>query len=226
MVVVLAAAVCAVAAGAQSYVAIAEWVADLPDEVAAALGLAEKCPCESTIRRVVQRLDGDRFDAVISAWVTPQLRTTDRPNGRRRAVAVDGKALCGARTVDGAPQHLLAVIDHHARVVLGQVDVAGVGAEGKTGEIAAFAPLRAAAECLNVAWSTWWAFRHTRGLSRSGRSASSGIAAPSTSTGTTVTPRSSAAAISNATRSSGSSRRRPSRSEVVVQSLPINASRT
>ncbi len=141
MVVVLAAAVCAVAAGAQSYVAIAEWVADLPDEVAAALGLAEKCPCESTIRRVVQRLDGDRFDAVISAWVTPQLRTTDRPNGRRRAVAVDGKALCGARTVDGAPQHLLAVIDHHARVVLGQVDVAGVGAEGKTGEIAAFAPL-------------------------------------------------------------------------------------
>ena len=31
LVVVLCAAVCAVAAGAQSYVAIAEWVADLPD---------------------------------------------------------------------------------------------------------------------------------------------------------------------------------------------------
>jgi hypothetical protein len=53
----LAAAVCAVAAGAQSDVAIAEWVADLPDEVAAALGLGQKYPCESTIRRIVQRLE-------------------------------------------------------------------------------------------------------------------------------------------------------------------------
>jgi hypothetical protein len=56
LVVVLAAAVCAVAAGAQSDVAIAEWFADLPDEVAAALGLGQQYPCESTIRRIVQRL--------------------------------------------------------------------------------------------------------------------------------------------------------------------------
>jgi predicted transposase YbfD/YdcC len=134
LVVVLCAAVCAVAAGAQSYVAIAEWVADLPDHAAAALGLGRRCPCESTIRRVVQRLDGDRFDAAISTWIQ-QLSATCTPTGRRRAVAVDGKALRGARTADGQ-QHLLAVIDHDARVVLGQI-----GIDAKTSEIAAFAPL-------------------------------------------------------------------------------------
>jgi predicted transposase YbfD/YdcC len=139
--VVLTAAVCAVAAGAQSYVAIAEWVADLPAPVAAALGLTEKCPCESTIRRVVQRLDGDRFDAVISTWIAQQLRTARQPAGRRTAVAVDGKTLRGTRTVDEQPRHLLAVIDHQTRVVLGQLGVNGVAEQGKAGEIAAFAPL-------------------------------------------------------------------------------------
>jgi predicted transposase YbfD/YdcC len=143
--VVLTAAVCAVAAGAQSYVAIAEWVADLPAPAAAALGLTEKCPCESTIRRVVQRLDGDRFDAVISAWIAQQLRAAPRSAGRqaqrRRAVAVDGKALRGARSRDSPPRHLLAVIDHQTRVVLGQIDVSGIGEQGKSSEIAAFAPL-------------------------------------------------------------------------------------
>ena len=63
------------------------------------------------------------------------------PAGRRRVLAVDGKTLRGSRhtDTDGATRpgrHLLAVIDHHARTVLGQVDV-----EGKTNEITAFAPL-------------------------------------------------------------------------------------
>jgi hypothetical protein len=31
------------------------------------LGVGGRCPCESTIRRVVQRLDGDRFDVAVSA---------------------------------------------------------------------------------------------------------------------------------------------------------------
>lgn len=48
LVVVLTAAVCAVAAGARSFVAVAEWVADLPEEVAVALGVDRRCPSEST----------------------------------------------------------------------------------------------------------------------------------------------------------------------------------
>jgi predicted transposase YbfD/YdcC len=136
---VLTVAVCAVAAGARSFVAIAEWVADLPVEVAETLGVGGRCPCESTIRRVVQRLDGDRFDVAISAWIT-QLCAARTPPGRRRAVAVDGKTVRGARGRDGRAPHLLAVIDHHTRVVLGQVEV-DTQAEGKTSEITRFAPL-------------------------------------------------------------------------------------
>ena len=135
LVAVLAAAVCAVAAGARSFVAIAEWVADLPAEVADALGVGGRCPCESTIRRVVQRLDGDRFDVVISSWIQG-LCAARTPRGRRRVVAVDGKSVRGARGTDGRARYLLAVIDHDARVVLGQVDV-----DGKSSEIARFAPL-------------------------------------------------------------------------------------
>ncbi|MFC4949075.1 ISAs1 family transposase [Pseudonocardia sp. GCM10023141] len=62
-------------------------------------------------------------------------------NQTRRAIAVDGKTVRGARTssaggLHGPARHLLAVIDHDARVVVGQVEV-----DGKTSEIAHFAPL-------------------------------------------------------------------------------------
>jgi hypothetical protein len=69
LVVVLTVAVCAVAAGARSFVAVAEWAADLPVEVAAMLGTGRRCPSESTIRRVLGKVDADRFDAVIGAFV-------------------------------------------------------------------------------------------------------------------------------------------------------------
>lgn len=138
--VVLTVTVCAVAAGARSFVAVAEWVADLPSSVADLLGTGERCPSESTIRRTVQVLDADAFDTAIGRFVQ-QLCTAITPAGRRRVLAVDGKSLRGSRHTDQAGnlvpgRHLLAVIDQHTRVVLGQIDV-----EGKTNEITAFAPL-------------------------------------------------------------------------------------
>jgi predicted transposase YbfD/YdcC len=139
LVVVLTVAVCAVAAGARSFVTVAEWVADLPVEVATMLGTHRRCPSESTIRRVLGNLDADRFDAVIGAFVQ-RLCAQVAPAGRRRVLAVDGKSLRGSRHVDGdgvqAGQHLLAVIDQHTRVVLGQTAV-----DGKTSEINRFTPL-------------------------------------------------------------------------------------
>jgi predicted transposase YbfD/YdcC len=134
------AAVCAVAAGARSFVAVAEWVADLPADAAAALGVDRRCPSESAIRRLLGRMDADGFDAVLGAFVQ-RLCAAAVPTGRRRVLAVDGKTLRGSRRTgpDGsmmAGRHLLAVIDQHARVVLGQVDVAGT-----TNEITALRPL-------------------------------------------------------------------------------------
>ena len=64
-------------------------------------------------------------------------------------LAVDGKTVRGSRRIDRAgvdspARHLLAVIDQHTRVVLGQFAVATTAAESgeaKAGEIGAFAPL-------------------------------------------------------------------------------------
>jgi predicted transposase YbfD/YdcC len=149
LVVVLTAAVCAVAAGARSFVAVAEWVADLPTEVAAALGVDVRCPSESTIRRLISRVGPDRFDAELGRFVqrlcTVASAAEIAATGRRRVLAVDGKTLRGSRhhdrdsngdVVEVAGRHLLAVIDQRTRVVLGQVQVAG-----KTNEITAFTPL-------------------------------------------------------------------------------------
>ena len=76
--VVLTVTVCAVAAGARSFVAVAEWVADLPSSVADLLGTGERCPSESTIRRTVQVLDADAFDTAIGRFVQ-QLCTAITP---------------------------------------------------------------------------------------------------------------------------------------------------
>jgi predicted transposase YbfD/YdcC len=136
LVTVLAVSVCAVLAGARSLIAIAEWAADLPEQVRGAVGIVAGPPCESTIRRVLGALDADRLDTVMGAWAAGQLPA---PVGRR-AVAVDGKTLRGS-ALTGSDQarsarHLLAAVDHDTRTVLGQVDV-----DGKTNEITAFAPL-------------------------------------------------------------------------------------
>lgn len=59
---VLAVAVCAVLAGARSYLAIAEWAQDLTPSVRTRLALGRRPPCESTIRRVLQSVDAAELD--------------------------------------------------------------------------------------------------------------------------------------------------------------------
>lgn len=118
---ILALAVCAVLAGARSFTAIAEWAADADEATRAGLGITGSVPCESTIRRTLQRLDAGAFDDLAGAWA--QQRTLPPPGGRR-VVAVDGKTLRGSASGTRPGRHLLAAFDHARGVVLGQVDVA------------------------------------------------------------------------------------------------------
>ena len=55
-------------------------------------------------------------------------------------LAVDGKAVRGTRhaSASGQAVHLMAILDHQASAVLGQIDV-----DGKTSEISRFRPLLA-----------------------------------------------------------------------------------
>jgi predicted transposase YbfD/YdcC len=151
LVAVLGLAAAAVLAGARSIAAIAEWAADAPQPVRAALGARHHAPghrsvpAEATIRRTLSRLDADVLAGAIGAWLADRDRHWDRdhpgPTTCRRAVAVDGKTLRGARPPtpdDGRPVHLLACMDHATRAVLAQRQVGGAPEE-----VPAFAPLLA-----------------------------------------------------------------------------------
>jgi predicted transposase YbfD/YdcC len=139
LVAILAMAAAAVLTGARSITAIAEWAADAPQPVRAALGARRDAPdrwvvpAEATIRRTLARVDPEALAAVTGAWLADR----DRPGQRLRAVAVDGKTLRGANR-DGRRVHLLAAMDHATRAVLAQRQV-----NGAPGEVPGFAPLLA-----------------------------------------------------------------------------------
>jgi predicted transposase YbfD/YdcC len=143
----LLAAVAAVLAGARSFTAVGEWVADAPPQVLASLGVRRdplarrfEPPDEATFRRVLEAVDPAALDAAVGSWLAGQARAAGHGQGhsRRRAVAVDGKAVRGTRhsSSDGQAVHLLAALDQQAGAVLAQA-----GVDGKTNEITQFAPL-------------------------------------------------------------------------------------
>jgi predicted transposase YbfD/YdcC len=140
LVAILAMTAAAVLTGARSLAAIAEWAADAPQPVRAALGARRDAPdfwsvpAEATIRRTLARLDPEALAAAIGAWLTDR---SPKPNRRRRAVAVDGKTLRGARR-DGRQVHLLAAMDHATRAVVAQRQV-----DGAPGEVPGLQPLLA-----------------------------------------------------------------------------------
>jgi predicted transposase YbfD/YdcC len=145
---VLAVAVAAVVAGASSLAAIGEWASDAPCQVLAALGVrrdpltgAWRPPGEATVRRVLARIDADALDRAIGARLAarpppPPANPPPAARSPRRAVAIDGKTLRGSGHHNGPQVHLLAVMDHTTRAILGQTDV-----DPTTNEIARFRPL-------------------------------------------------------------------------------------
>jgi predicted transposase YbfD/YdcC len=149
LVAILGLAAAAVLAGARSIAAIAEWAAETPQPVRAALGAhcdapgRFAVPAEATIRRTLARLDADALAGAVGAWLADRERDRPRPPASRwRAIAVDGKTVRGAHTQtlggDGRPVHLLAAMDHTTRAVLTQCQVGGAPEE-----VPAFQPLLA-----------------------------------------------------------------------------------
>ena len=142
-VAILVVAACATLAGARSFAAIGEWVADLPAEARASLGLVGRIPGPVTIWRVLIGVDRVALDAAVGAWIRARLAdvaAAGRPVGARsgrawRVLAVDGKALRATRHGTD-PVHLLGALDHARGVVVAQVDV-----DAKTNEIPLFSTL-------------------------------------------------------------------------------------
>jgi predicted transposase YbfD/YdcC len=151
LVAILVLAAAAVLASARSIAAIAEWAADAPQPVRAALGTRRDphtghwvwaVPSETTIRRTLARLDAPALAAAIGAWLADR----DHPGQqqRRRAVAVDGKTLRGSGA-QGRQVHLLAAMDQATRSVLAQRQV-----NGAPGEVPGLQPLLADLDLADV----------------------------------------------------------------------------
>ncbi len=141
--------------GARSLIAISEWIVDAPQHVLGVLGFAadpltglRPVPHAATVRRLLQRVDGDALDAAISAYLqartSPPVEPEVETGPVRRVIAVDGKVVRGSRTRAAAAIQLLAAMDHHG-VVLAQRQVAS-----KSNEIPSFAPLRDGLEVENA----------------------------------------------------------------------------
>lgn len=133
----LAVAVCAVLAGASTFAAIGDWVADLDEAARRQLGFAGRIPAGSTVWRFLIRIDAQVLQAVLTGWLRRRLAA--RPTAGRKdrvVIAVDGKVLRGARLPDGRQVHLLSAYDTDTGIVLAQVAIAA-----KSNEIPAFTPL-------------------------------------------------------------------------------------
>jgi predicted transposase YbfD/YdcC len=130
--VVITAAVCAVVAGYRSYTAIGEWVADLPADTAALVGIdPDRRPSETMIRRLLQAIDPDILAATIGKWLAARISPPEP--GSRQAIALDGKTIRGSRIRDRPARHVLAAADQATGVVLASTDV-----DSKTNEITRF----------------------------------------------------------------------------------------
>jgi DDE_Tnp_1-associated len=127
--VVLAFAVAAVLAGADSISAISEWAAEAPAEVAAALGARwdrrarrRIAPSPATFRRVLRRVDATAVAAAFGAWLAGQLSAASADLDGL-VIALDGKTMRGAKAGEDKAPHLLAAMVSGARAVIAQRDV-------------------------------------------------------------------------------------------------------
>ncbi len=132
LVSIMAIAVCATLAGAQSLVAIAHWAADQSPRTLRRLGCRGRVPSEPTIRRLLGALDVQALDERVGAWLAQQTALAGQ------GLAIDGKTLCGSQAGLAPPVHLLSAVLHGEGVVVAQHRVPDT-----TNEITTVAPLLA-----------------------------------------------------------------------------------
>ena len=129
---ILATAICAVLAGARSFIAMAEWAAEQSRETLERLGSRRgKPPSERTYRRILAAVGVEEIDRRTGAWVAEQVRLQAGVG-----VAIDGKTVRGSRDGDKSALHLLSAIVHGSGAVVAQAAV-----ESKTNEITKVEPL-------------------------------------------------------------------------------------
>ena len=90
-------------------------------------------PSESTIRRVLQSLDPDQLDRIVSGWLRSHLKDLGLA-----ALAVDGKCVRTASKINGESIQLFSALDTQTKIVCRQIKI-----PAKTNEIPALKDLLA-----------------------------------------------------------------------------------
>ncbi|MET7516137.1 ISAs1 family transposase [Streptomyces sp. NPDC005480] len=151
---VLLVCACAVVSGARSMDELAEWGERASNTLLAAIGIRRhplrwrRSPSPATIGRVLGEVDGDALDRAVGTYLADRHRAATGPAsapGRRRVIAVDGKALKGSARLTSARRHLLSAVTHGRVVTLAQAEVGA-----KTNETTHFRPLLAPLDLANT----------------------------------------------------------------------------
>lgn len=131
----LTAVVCGILCGNRSYLAIVEWLHNLPVDVWHWMGYTRKPPKLDCFRDLLMRLDPTVLEQALQAWITEDLELSTEVDSLS-AVSIDGKTLCGSLRPFSKAVHLLALVDHQTGCVLSQSRV-----DEKTNEHKAALPL-------------------------------------------------------------------------------------
>ncbi|MGW1047507.1 transposase family protein [Streptomyces sp. NPDC002547] len=111
---------CAVVSGAKSIDELAEWGQRASNALLAVIGIRRhllrwrRAPAPATIGRMLRAVDGDALDRAVGAYLADRHRAATEPaqapspsaSGRRRVIAVDGKALKGSARLTTTRRHL------------------------------------------------------------------------------------------------------------------------
>jgi predicted transposase YbfD/YdcC len=127
---VLTVVVFAVLAGAGTFREAGARIADLPPMLHEAAG-TRRCagrfiaPSRDTVRRLLEAIDAQAADALVSAWVTARVRHRDQHCGLpgRYGLAIDGKTVSRSAGPWGPNVKLFSAMLHHEAVVIAQVRV-------------------------------------------------------------------------------------------------------
>jgi hypothetical protein len=77
-------AVCAVLAGASSFAAVTDWLHDLDEHARTRLGFDQAIPADTTVWRLLTRLDEHRLATVLAGWLNTR---TGPPTARPASTA-------------------------------------------------------------------------------------------------------------------------------------------
>ncbi len=112
---ILALSVCAIASGARSLYAIAQWGRMQDPATLKELGFTrDRTPAISTLHKVFSSIDVNAFESVLGEWVESQLGTGEE------AIAIDGKALRGIHGDEVPGVRLVAAYSHRMGLVVSQ----------------------------------------------------------------------------------------------------------